>query len=185
MSYGAEVYIQASFINAQEAVPERTTLIEMGHPQPPTKIQVDNTRADAFFNKNLKQKRFKSIDMPSYWIQDIFTQRQFKYSWRPVSTNLCNYHTKHHSPDFHRLIRHKYLHTENSINQMKLCLLWGCVNFPVRAYSRMPVNYHMRVHSCVLVHYPMRAHSCLPENILQKPHSNIRMVRNKYGPLRY
>jgi hypothetical protein len=49
--------IGAGYLNAQEAVPIRNTLLELGHPQPPTPIQVDNTTSDGFANGAMKQKR--------------------------------------------------------------------------------------------------------------------------------
>ena len=70
MASATEAEIGASFIAAQESVPIRTCLEELGHPQPTTPIQVDNTTAAVFANKTLKQKRSKAIDMRFYWIQD-------------------------------------------------------------------------------------------------------------------
>ena len=46
MVLAAVAEIGACFINAQDAVPERKTFIEIVHPQPPTRIQVDNTTAN-------------------------------------------------------------------------------------------------------------------------------------------
>ena len=54
MASAAEAEIGASFIAAQESVPIRTCLEELGHPQPTTPIQVDNTTAAVFANKTLK-----------------------------------------------------------------------------------------------------------------------------------
>ena len=45
MASAAEAEYGALFLNGQAAVPVRTTLIEMHHPQPPTPIQVDNYTA--------------------------------------------------------------------------------------------------------------------------------------------
>jgi hypothetical protein len=42
MSSAAEAELGALYINAREAVPCRTLLHEMGHPQPPTPIQNSN-----------------------------------------------------------------------------------------------------------------------------------------------
>jgi hypothetical protein len=63
MGAAAEAKIGAAYINAQEAVPIRTTLTKMGHPQPSTSIQVDNTTAVGFANDTMKQKQltFASI----------------------------------------------------------------------------------------------------------------------------
>ena len=45
MSLAAETEIGALFLNLRQAIPARTTLIEMGHQHLPTSIQVDNTTA--------------------------------------------------------------------------------------------------------------------------------------------
>eukprot|EP00804_Cyclotella_cryptica_P027922 CCRYP_003823-RC/>CCRYP_003823-RC protein AED:0.47 eAED:0.45 QI:0/-1/0/1/-1/1/1/0/112 len=39
-------------------------LEEMGHHQPPTPIQTDNTMADAVINGKIQPKRTKAMDMP-------------------------------------------------------------------------------------------------------------------------
>ena len=48
--------------------------------------------------------------MRFYWIQDRTQQKQFLIYWKPCSTNLGNYHTKHHPASHHRLMRPTYLH---------------------------------------------------------------------------
>ena len=73
----AEAEIWASFINSKDVVPERTTLVEMERPQPPTRIQLENTPANEFSNKALNLKRSKAIDMHFYWMQDICAQLQY------------------------------------------------------------------------------------------------------------
>ena len=70
MASAAEAEIGAIFHNGQEAAPIRTTLQELGHPQPPTPIRVENSTAEGFSNGTIKQKRSKVIDMRFYWIQD-------------------------------------------------------------------------------------------------------------------
>ena len=54
MSSAAEAEIGASFLNAKEATMIRTCLEEMGHPQPPTPIAVDNTTAVGFIQNKMK-----------------------------------------------------------------------------------------------------------------------------------
>ena len=51
----------------KEAVPIRAALEEMGHPQPPTAIVVDNSTASGIANKTVKQRRSKAMDMRFYW----------------------------------------------------------------------------------------------------------------------
>ena len=63
MSLAAEAEIGALFLNLRQAIPARTTLIETGHQQPPTPIQVDNRTALGFVGKNITPKATKSTDM--------------------------------------------------------------------------------------------------------------------------
>ena len=109
MASAAEAEVAALFVDSQEAVPIRTMLEEMGHPQPPTPIQADNSTATGFANNTIKQKRSKAMDMRFYWIQDRVRQGQFLIYWRPGTENLGDYHTKHHSAKHHRTVRPTYL----------------------------------------------------------------------------
>ena len=63
MSSAMESEVGAIFLAAKEAVPVRIVLEEMGHPQPPTPIQVDNSTAVGFCNDSIKDRRSKAIDM--------------------------------------------------------------------------------------------------------------------------
>ena len=56
MGSAAEVEIASAFVNYQDAIPIRNTLIELNHPQPPTPVQVDNSTVVGFINKEIKQK---------------------------------------------------------------------------------------------------------------------------------
>ena len=96
MGSAAKAEIGAAYINGQEAVPIRTLLRKLGHPQSATPIQVDNSTADGFANDTIKQKRSKAIDMHFYWIRNRTIQGHFLIYWKTVITNLGNYHTKHH-----------------------------------------------------------------------------------------
>jgi hypothetical protein len=67
MASAAKAKVGALFINGQDAIPLRNTLIELGHPQPPTPIQTDNSStATGFANNTIKQKRSKAMDMRFY-----------------------------------------------------------------------------------------------------------------------
>jgi len=110
MASAAEAELGAIFVNGQDAVPIRTTLDEMSHPQPPTPIQVDNATAVGIANKTIKQRQSKSMDMRFYWVTDRINQGQFLVYWRPGKTNLGDYHSKHHPPAHHIQVRPTYLH---------------------------------------------------------------------------
>ena len=53
VSSAAEAEIAGVFTNMKEAAALRTTLEEMGHPQPPTPIQVDNSTANGIANDTI------------------------------------------------------------------------------------------------------------------------------------
>ena len=97
----AEAEIGAAYINGQESLPIRTLLRKLGHPQPVTPIQVNNSTANGFASYTIKQKRSKAKDVRFYWIRDQTSQGQFLIYWQTGITNLDEYQTKHHSPAHH------------------------------------------------------------------------------------
>jgi hypothetical protein len=109
LSSATEAEMGALFYNAKDAAWLRTTLLDLGHPQPPTPIQTDNACAAGIINDTVKQRRSKAIDMRFYWVRDRVRQQQFLVHWRRGSDNLADYFTKHHSPSHHRLMRSRYL----------------------------------------------------------------------------
>jgi hypothetical protein len=160
MGSAAKAEIGAAYINAQEAVPTRTTLTEMGHPHPFTPIQVDNTTAVGIANDTMKQKRSKIINMRFYWVKCLTQQKQFIVYWGPETSNSADYHTKHHSPAHHQLMRSIYLHptTERLGNTLTSCLLRGCVNSCTSTHSRACTPKRAPPHGTPL-HKP-RANRC-------------------------
>ena len=77
VSSEAEAEIGGIFHNAQVAIPIRTLLRKLNHPQPPTLIKTDNATACGFIHDNIHQKRSKSWDMRYYWLRDRLAQQQF------------------------------------------------------------------------------------------------------------
>jgi hypothetical protein len=73
MSLAAEAKIGALYINCWEAVPACHTLEFLGHPQPPTPIQTDNTTALEIVNNNF-MKKLKAMDMKYHWLWDRISQ---------------------------------------------------------------------------------------------------------------
>ena len=67
MSSAAEAEIGALYINCKEAIPARHTLEFLGHKQPPTPMQTDNTTALGVVNNNV-MKKLKSMDMKYHWL---------------------------------------------------------------------------------------------------------------------
>jgi hypothetical protein len=70
MSSAAEAEIGAVFLNAKEGTVLHTTLEELGHPQPPTPLQTDNTTATGYSNGTITHKCTRAMDMRFYWVKD-------------------------------------------------------------------------------------------------------------------
>jgi hypothetical protein len=140
MSSAAEAEIGAFFINAKEGAVLRTTLEELGHTQPPTPMETDNTTATGYSNGTIKQKRTKAMDMRFYWIKERVKQGQFNVYWGPGFQNLADYFTKHHSPAHHKRMRDIYIRAnERPINRegIRDSALRGCVNTSGKAGAQI------------------------------------------------
>jgi hypothetical protein len=118
----AESELGACFHNAQSGAPLRVTLIKLGHIQPPTPLRTDNSTASGILNETIKQKRSKSMDMWYHWLIDRVRQKQFDVYWGPGRENLGDYHTKHHSAQYHKDMRGLILHQENSLQVLRGCV---------------------------------------------------------------
>ena len=129
MSSAAEAEIASTFLTAKDALPLRVALDELGHPQTPTPIQVDNTTAVGFANNRIKQKATKALDMRFHWIRDRVRQGQFLIYWGPGDENYADYVSKHHSPGHHTTMRPKFfVNRVMCTNNVISCLLRGCDN---------------------------------------------------------
>jgi hypothetical protein len=129
MSSAAEAEIGAVFINAKEGAVLRTTLEELGHPQPPTPMETDNTTAIGYSNGTIKQKHTKTMDMRFYWIKDRVKQGQFNVFWGPGYQDLPDYFTKHHSLPHQKNARdlHPRRRTANKLERnSRLCIARVC-----------------------------------------------------------
>eukprot|EP00957_Ditylum_brightwellii_P060634 4603931-Ditylum_brightwellii.AAC.1 len=70
MASAAEAELVTLFENAKEAVALHKTLQKLGHQQPATLIQVNNSVAHGIVNSNIWQQKSKAIDMHFYWFKD-------------------------------------------------------------------------------------------------------------------
>jgi hypothetical protein len=109
MSSAAEAELGALFLNAKEVVYLRQILTKMGHPQPRTPIQTNNTTVEGVINSKIQPKRTKAMGMHFHWLRDQEAQGQFRIYWRPGKSNLADYFTKHHPPAHHVNVRAEFL----------------------------------------------------------------------------
>jgi len=119
MSSAAEAEIGALYINAREAIPQRQLLEEMGHPQPPTPIQIDNTTALGVVTNTIQPKRTKAMDMRFHWLRCRKNQKQFRTYWRAGPTNNGDYVTKHHPAIHHTAVRSTYLTSMKRLDEFR------------------------------------------------------------------
>jgi hypothetical protein len=109
MLLAVEAKMGALFLNAKEAVHMQRILQEMGHPQPCTPIQTDNSTAEGVINSRVRPKRTKLKYMRFEWLLDRAQQGHFRIYWRPAKTNLADYFTKNHPPVHHCNVRGEFL----------------------------------------------------------------------------
>ena len=109
ISSAAETELGALYLNAKEAVYLRQIQSEMGHPQPKTPIQMDNTTAEGVINNKIQPKRTKATDMRFHWLRNQEAPGQFKTFWWLGGTNLVDCFTKHHPPAHHVNVRAEFL----------------------------------------------------------------------------
>ena len=70
MSSAMEAKLAGLYIMARKAVYIRIILKEMGHKQPPTPLQTNNSMAEAVTNDKVQPKRRKAMDMRFHWLRD-------------------------------------------------------------------------------------------------------------------
>jgi len=112
MSSAAEAEIGVLYIDARKGVEMHNILKEMGHMQPPTPVQTDNSTAEGIVNLRVQPKRTKAMDMRFHWLRDRgVNQKQFKFYcyWRPGTSMRADYWMKHHSPAHHRHMQNEIL----------------------------------------------------------------------------
>jgi hypothetical protein len=81
----------------------------MGHKQPPTPLQTNNSMAEAVINGKVQSKQTKAMDMQFHRLQDQECQQQFRIYWWPGKLNYANYWTKHHAVPHHQNMRKEFL----------------------------------------------------------------------------
>eukprot|EP00804_Cyclotella_cryptica_P026781 CCRYP_007960-RA/>CCRYP_007960-RA protein AED:0.46 eAED:0.46 QI:0/-1/0/1/-1/1/1/0/117 len=105
---------------AREAVFIRIILEELGHTQPATPLQTDNSTAEGVVNGKIQPKRTKAMDMRFHWLRDRKCQEQFRIYWRPGKLNYADYWTKHHPATHHQHIRQEFVTPQLVVTMLRL-----------------------------------------------------------------
>ena len=100
----AEAETAGIYIGATNACPMRTSLEELGHPQPAdgTPFDTDNKTAQGILTKTMRQKLSKAFDMRYWWMKDRIQQKQFNLTWSKGADNNADYFTKQWPPWYHK-----------------------------------------------------------------------------------
>ena len=77
MASSTEAEMAALYITAENVIPLRNTLIEMGWPQPKSPIQTYNSTSVGLAKK-IVNKATKSVDMKLWWLRDRESQDRFR-----------------------------------------------------------------------------------------------------------
>jgi hypothetical protein len=64
----AEAKFCALLLNAQEAKVFQLVLLELGHPQQPTLIHIDNTTTVGIVNNTIKRQQSQAMEMQYFWL---------------------------------------------------------------------------------------------------------------------
>ncbi len=136
----AEAELSALFLNAQEAKIMQLILTELGHPQPPTPIHINNTTTVGIINNTVKRQQSCAMEMQYFWLLDGETQQQFKFYWQPGQENLGDYLSKHHPVEIHQHVWPYYVHMDKSSTllprAMKPSTWQGCAEILGDPYSK-------------------------------------------------
>ena len=122
MTSAADAEIGALYINSRQAIPARYTIEEMGHKQPPTPMQTDNTTALGFVTKNLQPKATKSTDMKHWFMRDRQDRQQFRYYWGYGKNNDGDYQSRHFCGAHHTEKRPRYLTPRETLDALRSAL---------------------------------------------------------------
>jgi hypothetical protein len=166
----AEATLEALFLNAQEAKVLCLTLNKLGHPQPQTPIQIDNTTTIGTVNNTIKHQRSRAMEMHYFWLLGGKTQKFFKFHYQPGQENMGNYPSKHHSAYIHQHICRYYVHTNSSPAILPRALkpsIWlGCAVILGDPYAKKSPLPHIGVTSCLPVSPSIPNHQILGQSCL-------------------
>jgi hypothetical protein len=90
----AEAETAGGFQMAQTASHHRRILSDLGYPQPPTLLRMDNTVALGLASGTMNAKRSKSMDMRFFWLVDRVEQQQFVVAHIAGVWNIADHFTK-------------------------------------------------------------------------------------------
>jgi hypothetical protein len=117
----AEAELAGGFRAAQNAVPHRRTLHDLGYPQQATLLRMDNTVAIGLAEARINAKRSKTMDMRFFWLVDRIRQGQFTSAHIRGEWNLADFFTKAlPKSKFHQFLAYLIVNLDNEDVDVKL-----------------------------------------------------------------
>jgi hypothetical protein len=101
----AKAELGALFINCQEGLIFKSTLEDLGHPQPKILVHCNNATAVGITNNTIKQHRLRAMEMRYFWTWEKDAQNVYSFKWYPGMENLADYQSKHHPGAHHTTVR--------------------------------------------------------------------------------
>ena len=86
--FSSRAEIASVFTNAKNAEMLRQIIIKMGHPQPPTPTQTDNTAVPDIITNSVKQRKTQAMDMLLYKLHDQHFQNKYHFIRAPKNGPL-------------------------------------------------------------------------------------------------
>jgi hypothetical protein len=116
LSSASEAKLAALYYGCKLAVPIRTTLEVMGHPQiKRTMVTTDNITAQGLTMKTMTPKASKSMDQRFHWLKCRNAQHQFLYLWHCSANNHADYASKHHPAKHHQVTKQSVCFTSRTL----------------------------------------------------------------------
>ena len=101
----------AAYTNAKQIATLRGILHDLGHPQAPTLMVIDNKAAEGIANDTVTQRHSKAMDMRFHFVRDRVRQGQIRVVWQPGRRNLADYFTKAHPTKHYMAMRQFFVST--------------------------------------------------------------------------
>jgi hypothetical protein len=84
----AEAELGALFLNCQEGMIFKTTLKDLGHPQPKIPVHCDNTTAVGISTNTIKRQRSQAMEMRYFWTCEKDAQNVYSFKWNPPAWKI-------------------------------------------------------------------------------------------------
>ena len=104
-----EAELGSLFVNCLLGAALRIFHKEMVHQQPPSLVVTYSATRDGFVNYNIRQQKYRAIDMRFYWLWDRVRQGNYIVYWERGKDNFADYFIKHYPTKYHCVTRGTHL----------------------------------------------------------------------------